>query len=142
MVDSYRMYDTVLVSIDGSEPANRAADHGLSIAAAFDADLHAIYVVDTRRYGRSSLGGSKTVLDELEELGETILEEFDERSDVPVTTEIRRGRPHGAIDDYASEIGADVIVLGNRGLGDPEGDEIGSVAERVVRYSGRPVLTA
>ena len=136
------MYDTVLVSTDGSDPANRAADHGLSIAKAFDADLHAIYVVDTRRYGRSSLGGSKAVIDELEELGETVLEEFDARSEIPVTMEIRRGRPHDEIDKYASEIGADVIVLGNRGLGSPDGDEIGSVAERVVRYSGRPVLTA
>ncbi len=136
------MYDTVLVSIDGSDPANRAAEHGQRIASAFDADLHVIYVVDTRRYGRSSLGGSKAVLDELDELGQTILEEFDASSEVPVTTEIRRGRPHEEIDEYASEIGADVIVLGNRGLGDPGGDEIGSVAERVVRYSGRPVLTA
>ena len=136
------MYDTILVSIDGSEPANRAAEHAADIASTFDADLHALYVVDTRRYGSSALTESDAILEDLTDQGRTLLEGLDTRADVDVTGEIRRGRPSTEISEYADEIDADLVVLGNRGLGGAAGGQIGSVAERVVRYADRPVITA
>ncbi|MHC3439666.1 universal stress protein [Natrialbaceae archaeon A-gly3] len=136
------MYDTILVSIDGSEPANRAAEHALDIASRFDSHLHALYVVDTRRYGSSAVAESDAVLEELTDQGQDLLEDLELRADVDVTTEIRRGRPSAEIDAYADEIDADLLVLGNRGLGGAAGGQIGSVAERVVRYANRPVITA
>ena len=129
------MYDTILVSIDGSEPANRAAEHALDIASRFDSDLHALYVVDTRRYGSSAVAESDAILEDLTDQGQDLLEDLDIRADVDVTTEVRRGRP-------SAEIDADLVVLGNRGLGGAGGGQIGSVAERVVRYANRPVITA
>ncbi len=136
------MYDTILVPVDGSDAANRATEHAISLASTFDADLHALYVVDTRRYGSSALRDSEAILEDLEQTGQSVLEDVVQRADVDVTTEMRRGRPHEEIDGYADEIDADLIVLGNRGLGAPAGGEIGSVAERVVRFAGRPVITA
>ena len=136
------MYDTVLVSTDGSEPANRATDHALDIASRFDADLHALYVVDTRRYGSDRISDSEGVLGDLADQGREVLSDIELRADVDVTTEIRRGRPSEEIDAYADEIDADLLVLGNRGLGGTAGGQIGSVAERVVRYANRPVITA
>lgn len=136
------MYDTILVSIDGSEPANRAAEHALDIASRFDSDLHALYVVDTRRYGSSAVAESDAILEDLTDQGQDLLEDLDIRADVDVTTEVRRGRPSAEIDAYADEIDADLVVLGNRGLGGAGGGQIGSVAERVVRYANRPVITA
>ncbi len=136
------MYDTVLVSTDGSEPANRATEHALDIASRFDADLHALYVVDTRRYGSSVVEDSQTVLADITEQGREALDDLELRADVDVTTEVRRGRPSSEIDAYAEEVDADLLVLGNRGLGGAGGGQIGSVAERVVRYANRPVITA
>ena len=136
------MYDTILVAIDGSDAANRAAEHATSLASTFDADLHAVYVVDTRRYGSSALADSDTVLGDLEERGEELLDDLGHRADVDVTAEIRSGRPNEEVEAYADEIDADLIVIGNRGLGGAAGGQIGSVAERVVRYAGRPVITA
>lgn len=40
------MFDTVLISTDGSQFASRAAEHGLDIASRYDATVHALYVVD------------------------------------------------------------------------------------------------
>ncbi|WP_126664325.1 universal stress protein [Haloterrigena salifodinae] len=136
------MYNTILVATDGSDAANRAVEHATDLAAAFDADLHAIYVVDTTRYGQAVLSESSGVLEELKERGEALLEDVATRSDVDVTTEIRNGRPDEAIDSYAAAIEADLVVLGNRGLGGGPSAEVGSVAERVVRSAGRPVITA
>ncbi|MDZ7731251.1 MAG: universal stress protein [Natrialbaceae archaeon] len=136
------MYSRILVATDGSDAANRAVEHGLDLAETFSAELHAIYVVDTTRYGRSILGQDDGVLEELEERGEELLEEIEERGAIDVTTAIRRGQPHEEIDQYADEINADLILVGNRGMSAPDGTTLGSVAERVVRYSGRPVVTA
>ena len=136
------MYDTILVAIDGSNAANRAADHALDLASEFDADLHAIYVIDTRRYGQSVLSDAGGVLDDIEERGQKILVDLAARADVDVTSEIRSGRPDEELDDYAGEIDADLVVVGNRGLGTGPSGQIGSVAERVVRNAGRPVITA
>lgn len=134
------MYDTILVATDGSQSANRALDHALDLASTFDADLHAIYVVDTRRYGGSMLSDSDAVVTEVENRGRELLEEIEMRADVDVTLTIRDGRPYEQIGEYAEEIDADLLVLGNRGLG--SSGEIGSNAERVVRYVDRPVITA
>lgn len=134
------MYRTILAATDGSEPANRAVDHALDLASTFNADLHVIYVVDTRRYGESALAESETAIADLEEQGTDILQETETQADIGVTTEIRSGRPHDQIGEYAAEIDADLLVIGNRGLG--AGGEIGSTAERVVRHVDRPVITA
>ncbi|MFC4541402.1 universal stress protein [Halosolutus amylolyticus] len=134
------MYDTILVATDGSDSANRAVDHAIDLASTFDADLHAIYVVDTRRYGGSMLGNADDVVADLEDRGRELLDDVAERTTVEVTSTIRDGRPHEQIGAYADEIDADLVVLGNRGLG--SGGEIGSNAERVVRYVDRPVITA
>ncbi|RQG95548.1 universal stress protein [Natrarchaeobius chitinivorans] len=133
------MYESVLVATDGSGSANRAVEAALDLASTFDAELYAISVVDTRRYGESALSGSKNVVDDLEARATELLREVETRGDVTAVTELRRGRPHVAISNYADDIDADVIVLGNRGRG--SGGEIGSTAERVVRFADRPVLT-
>ena len=136
------MYDTILTAIDGSDAANRAVEHATDLASTFDADLHAIYVVDTKRYGRSALTDDVGVLEDLESRGETLLDDVESRSAVDVTRAVRRGRPSEEIGGYAEEIDADLVVLGNRGLGAGPGERIGSVAERVVRSVDRPVITA
>lgn len=132
------MYDTILVATDGSEPANRAVDFALDIASTFDADVHAIYVVDTRRYGASILTNADTAVEDLRERGRELLRDVETRADA--TSELRRGRPHEEIEAYAAEIDADLVVLGHRGIG--AGDEIGSTAEWIVRQLDRPVITA
>ncbi|QLG48135.1 universal stress protein [Natrinema halophilum] len=134
------MYDTILVATDGSDPATRAADHAIDLASSFDADLYSLYVVDTRRYGSSMMSNADSVAEDLKERGQEILTDIASRADVDVTTEVRSGQPSQQIGEYADEIDADLLIIGNRGL--TSGGEIGSTAERVVRYVDRPVITA
>ncbi|RQH02516.1 universal stress protein [Natrarchaeobius oligotrophus] len=136
------MYDTILVATDGSAAANRATEHALDLASTFDAELYAIYVVDTRRYGETVLTDEIDAVEELEERGHDVLDDLVGRASVEATSEIRRGRPHDEISECADEVDADLVVLGNRGLGGGPGSEVGSTAERVVRYLDRPVITA
>ncbi|THE63435.1 universal stress protein [Salinadaptatus halalkaliphilus] len=133
------MYESVLVATDGSDSADRAVDAALDLASVFDATLYAVSVVDTRRYGDSALSGTEDIVSDLETQANELLDAVEKRADGGVMTELRHGKPHAEISDYATAIDADLLVLGNRGR--ESGEVIGSTAERIVRFVDRPVLT-
>jgi nucleotide-binding universal stress UspA family protein len=56
-------------------------------------------------------------------------------------TLIREGNPRSVILEVAKELGADLIVMGTHGRTGLAHVLLGSVAEHVVRYGQRPVLT-
>jgi nucleotide-binding universal stress UspA family protein len=139
------MYDTILVATDGSADANRAATHALEQAEQHDADLHAIFVVDTDRYPEPALSSTELKTIEIEDWGQGELSEIVDRGEqlgVPVTTRSCHGKPYLEIINYADEIDADMVVLGYHGHSHAEGEQIGSVTDRVVQNAGRPVLVA
>ncbi|WP_129113447.1 universal stress protein [Halegenticoccus tardaugens] len=138
------MYDTILLPIDGSAPANRATEHAIALAEQYDATLHVMYVVDTARYGEPALSSTELVIDELEDRGHDLLVDVVKRSDDLGIESHRRlchGAPASEITGYADDIDADLIILGYQGLSHRLSDHMGSVAERVARTAGRPVLT-
>lgn len=139
------MYDTILVATDGSADANRAVTHALEQAEKHEADLHAIFVVDTTRYHEPALSSIEVATNEIEAWGNDQLSEVAERSDaldIDVTTRSCHGKPSVEIINYADQIDANLVVLGYHGHSHSESSSIGSVADRVVQNAGRPVLIA
>jgi nucleotide-binding universal stress UspA family protein len=137
------LYDTVLVPYDGSDGANRAVEHAFDLAEHYDASVHALFVVDTHRYGEPALSTTELVVDEITEEGAEMLQQLADRADnrdIEMATKCCHGHPHAEILDYAAEIDADLIVMGYEGQTHRE--HIGSTVERVVRSRGRPVLIA
>jgi nucleotide-binding universal stress UspA family protein len=138
------MYDTILVPTDGSDSASRAVEHALELGEQFGATVHALYVVDTSRYGEPALSSAEIVLNELEEEGHELVSEIAERAEplgVGVETLVCHGRPNEEIVTYADEVDADVIVMGYHGHSHTVEDNMGSVARRVTQAVDRPVLT-
>lgn len=137
------MYDTILIGTDGSASASRAVVHALEHAEHFDSTLHAIYVVNTERYPEPALSSAELTTHQIEEYGEELLNDIKDRAEdlgIEFVTECCHGNPYRTIISYADEIDADLIVLGFQGQSHTEKETIGSVTERVVRTSGRPVL--
>jgi nucleotide-binding universal stress UspA family protein len=135
------MYDTILVGTDGSDGANRAVEHALSLGAEYGATVHAISVVDTSRYGEPALSSTELVVDNLEDRAHDLLEEIKERGEgveVEVVTRSCHGRPHEEVLAYADEVNADLVVLGRHGLAGSR-RHVGSVADRVVAQTDHPV---
>jgi nucleotide-binding universal stress UspA family protein len=137
------MYDRLLVPTDGSPEVDAVIDHAAGLAAAHDADLHAVYVVNTAGYaglpGNGTVGGLDAMMNEqgetaLDRAAERVGDRFDERVLV-------EGSPSEEIVDYAEEASCDLIVMGTHGRGGIDRLLLGSVAERVVRTSSVPVLT-
>lgn len=138
------MYDTILVGVDGSDGSYRAVEFAVDLAGQYGAEVHALDVVNTDRYGEPALSSAELVLDEIEDRATEVLtqvEEIAEAANVGMVTSCCHGTPHEAITDSADEIEADVIVLGYQGR-TQSGDQIGSIANRVLNSTDRPVLLA
>ena len=144
------MFETILIPTDGSEPAERAAGKGVELAAQHGATVHALYAVEPIPLGGLSSGpepasaGHGKVIDEQKREAQRALDAVSEMctdSDVEVVTTIEYGKPHDEILEYADSEGMDAIVMGTHGRSGVERVVIGSVAEKVVRRSGIPVMT-
>jgi len=140
------MFDTIVVATDGSDSVRRAVDVAVDVAARFDAEVHAVYVVDSGEVESTPDEVREDLRDALDDRGSAALEQVtgaaaERDPDLDVTIEVREGRPATEITEYARDVGADVVAMGTRGRHGENRFLIGSVAERVVRTCPIPVLT-
>ena len=140
-------YDRVLVATQGGPGIDAAVEHALTIAGAYDADLHVLYVADERAYLPSPKGSAieAAIREQLETRGERVTEAVANRAraaGLEVTEAIETGVPSRTICRYAEEHDADLVAVGTTGRGGLPDQLLGSVADRVVRLSSVPVLSA
>lgn len=136
-----------LVATDGSEESDNAVRYASAQAAAFDATLDIVHVLQPE----AELIDGEIVLPSGEratELGEQTLEQarrlaaeiVDERGDgVPIETQLLAGRPAETIAEYARETGTDAMYVGHRGLSEAQEQVVGSVAKSIVDKATVPV---
>ena len=137
-------YRDILVPTDGSDCANAAVDHALSIARACDATVHAINVIDTEIYPIGPGGQLPVDVSEpLKQSGQAAVEAVADRADsagVTVDTALVNGRPSDTIRTYATEHSIDLIVMGTHGRSGLDRMLLGSTTERVIRQSELPTV--
>ncbi len=134
------MYDDILFPTDGSEAAEATFSHAVAMAQAFDARLHALYVVNTTYAGVGAAGSVN--INSLRASGEEILEALETQiaeEGLEGVTEITEGDPYTEILDYSENV--DMIVMGTRGRSGIDKYLLGSVTEKVVRTADVPVCT-
>jgi nucleotide-binding universal stress UspA family protein len=136
----------ILVTTDFSEYSAAALDHALSLAETHRANVHLLHVIEerpglARRKGAAESGsprkGSRASASR--QMSKFIYEHVDEYTTVQEA--VRSGVPHVEFIRYAKEHGIDLIVIATHGRTGLSHVVMGSVAERVVRYSPVPVLT-
>lgn len=137
--ERHGVYSNVVVAVDGSDEARNAARHGVGLARRFDATVHAVHVLD-RRTLRVGTGGAD---DRLRRRAETVLSDATALASdhgVAVESVLEEGVPARAVVDVADEVGADLIVAGQRGSRGVADRLLGSVTEGVLAGSDVPVL--
>jgi nucleotide-binding universal stress UspA family protein len=146
------MVSHVLVAVDGSSHADRAVEFAAEFAVNYEVDLTVLNVVSYASTVPLALGAyaeleglyaeSRSVL---QTAGEKIVESAAERARrigvAKVSTAVELGSPAQTICETAKEIGADVIVMGRRGLGDFSGLFLGSVTHKVAHTADCTVVT-
>ena len=134
------MFRRILLAVDGSQPSNRATDVALDLALGLKAEVVVVHVQELQHAWDTAVE-----LDSKEEAVELVESTVRTLKDAGVSArgEIERavyGRAARVILEVAEATGADVIVMGSRGLSDLAGLVMGSVAHKVLHLSRCPVL--
>lgn len=136
------MYDTILLPIDGSEATTDAAAHAFSHAERYDATIHVLSVVELAS-GLGTAGRDQAALDsrrrERTATAEQLVEERAARG-VDSTIAVEFGSPARVITEYATEVGADLVVMSTRARSGAQRVVFGSITEQVIQDSHAPVL--
>jgi nucleotide-binding universal stress UspA family protein len=140
------MYDGILLATDGSETAERAADHAVALASEFGATLHLVHAVAPGITDVISSDSVGELVHDAEETGEELVEKVADRAraeGVDSVTHVEQRVPHEVIIEYADENEVDVIVVGSRGRSEKSLRDrlLGGVSTNVVYVSDVPVLT-
>ena len=138
------VYDRVIVGSDGTPSSLYAVDRAHAVAA--EADAHVVVVsafnpgeergVATGTGERKELYGEQAAKDALTATVKHLTSDRVRR----VETHLVAGSPARALLDAAGDNPANLIVVGNRGLGAAEGEMLGSVAAEVVKSANCDVL--
>ena len=150
------MIRKILIPIDGSPNSNNAVDYGIYIAPKLEAALTGLHVIDiyliqgpmmtdiSTTVGMPPCDGfCETIEASLQEKADVLLKDFEDRcrmATIPCRTQKNISKISDAIIEEAEN--SDLILMAKKGehFHVKEGGLIGSVAEIVIRRSGKPVM--
>ncbi len=137
----------IVVPTDLSKVSISAFDYAVSIAKQYSADIHLIYVLEKTppflAY-RSLDVSEEKVMTSMEEQAHKSLNEIvkslEETYEIKILPVLRKGNDYEEIIHFSKEIKADLIIIATHGRTGILHTLLGSVAEKVIRYSKIPVL--
>lgn len=138
------MYRRILVPIDGRPETEVVLDRAHDLARKFEAELHAMHVVDSRLYDDLDASARSDVESVAKRAGDEALNAVRDRLediDGELTQTIRSGVPHTELLAYIEANDIDLVVMGRTSKTPPEIRELGSTTERLLRRTDVPVLT-
>ncbi len=142
--------ENILVPTDCSDLSKEALQYAIEFAKQFKAKLTLLMVTVSEPltilndYGYFSPELHHKILAETEKRSKTELENFWKtlsNPEVDVDLVNIKGDPYTEIVRFAKEKSVDIIIMGTHGRTGLKHIFMGSVAEKVVRYSPQPVLT-
>lgn len=131
------MFKTVLFPIDQSRETQEAAEVVVNIVQKYDSRLVLLSVVE-----EPEETSTKDPMSSTEAVAELLSKAKTMFSQQGISTETieKQGKPAFTICDVADELGADLIIMGCRGLGLTDEGANDSVTNRVINLSPCPVL--
>ncbi|CAB4938253.1 unannotated protein [freshwater metagenome] len=142
------MFEGIVVGTDGSATAAQAVGHATHLAAQAGARLQIVSayepVPEARLRAEAQLAPTDVqwAINPREDVDATLEEAATEARALGVEVELhaRQGDPADAILDVAEETGADLIVIGNKGLTGAKRFLLGSVPNKVSHHAPCSVL--
>ena len=140
------MYKVIVVGTDGSETAGVAVQHATVLAKLNDATLHVVHAHQPLSASQAAIGATAGVMTvDTGQVNAGIVEssgvicdraaEAAMRAGVRVETHARPGDPADALVGVAEEVGADLLVIGNRRMTGVKRFVLGSVPNKVSHHA-------
>jgi nucleotide-binding universal stress UspA family protein len=145
-------FSKIVVGIDGSEESMRAAEHTISVAKLYNAELIAVHVLTSDIgyiYSSPGVESPPLTIKEIVLLAEDEAKKwFDEikekanKKDIQLKTEsiVAKKSLLNTILEYVEEHNINLVVVGTRGRSGIKKMLLGSIASGLVTYSPCPVL--
>ena len=136
-------YENILIPTDGSTAATHAAEYLVELAAALDATVHVLSVVEDSAFGldvRSTVSGKETEQAAANAV-ETVVSEAETRGVTNTARHIEHGSPVEEILDSIESNDIHAVGMGTTGKRGTDRILLGSVAEKTVRSAPVPVMT-
>lgn len=133
---------SILVPVDGSDPAEKALNYALNLAEIHDAKVELMTVVDEVKMAPDWAREYSEKLREQDEdvLTSTFSKAVKEKPNIKISKCLAEGYASEEILKCAEKGHHDLIVMGSRGMGLVRGLVLGSVSSRVVNQAEIPVL--
>jgi nucleotide-binding universal stress UspA family protein len=142
------VFKSIVVGTDGSDTANAAVSQGVELAREIGAKMHLVCAYEPVPHGRlleERQDGPKDA-EWVVQLREDVSATLDaaartiEEAGVNVATHAREGDPADAILDLAEEEGAELIVIGNKGMAGAKRFLLGSVPNKISHHASCTVM--
>ena len=142
------MFKSIVVGTDGSETAGEAVREAIELAKAIGASIELVSAYEPvsrerlREEARQAPGDMQWMINAREDVEATLSEACErvQGAGIEVNSYAREGDPADAILDVAEERGADLIVVGNKGMTGAKRFLLGSVPNKVSHHAPCSVL--
>ncbi len=142
------MFKTVVVGTDGSETATQAVRQAVELAKALGASMEIVSAYEPvpaqrlRQERRETPEELQWAINPREDVESTLeaAAEIAREAGLEANTHPRQGDPADAVLDVAEERGADLIVVGNKGMTGAKRFLLGSVPNKVSHHAPCSVL--
>ncbi|HEY4428096.1 MAG TPA: universal stress protein [Solirubrobacteraceae bacterium] len=142
------MFSSIVVGTDGSRTATEAVREAVDVAKAVGARLQLVsaypHVSEQRLRAerRKAPADMQWAVNPRRETDTVLSDAADiaRAANVEVDVHAREGDPSDAILDVAEELGADLVIVGNKGMAGAKRFMLGSVPDRVSHHASCSVL--
>ncbi|WP_306120108.1 MULTISPECIES: universal stress protein [unclassified Roseitalea] len=143
------MFERILVAVDGSDGSKRALEKAARLAAHCAAELFILTVYRHHSMTEASMSmvrpnDPENLDDVLRGYAKQVAEQAKKDAAALGADKVRAfvkvGQPARTIVKFGEDHGADLTVVGSRGMGDLEGFLLGSVSHKVTSLADCPVL--
>jgi|GEM_PF-386740 len=128
----------IVVAVDFSQPSMRALDWAEAIAEGRASTVVAVHAIDPTPLAHVAEAADSLVVRAEERVSRVCASIA--RKGIPVEAYCAVGRPWSVVRDAVRNRGADLVILGNRGLSPIKRTLLGSNADRVLRTVAAPAL--
>lgn len=133
----------MLLAVDGSQTSRHACEIAVDVCRGRTVETHVLHVYATSQWTTPRMVRDAQIHRMLDEARAVLDAEMDHLRDLGLDEakgHVRIGRPTDEILRLRDEIGADLIVLGSRGMNAFKRVLLGNDAESIVRHAPCPVL--